>query len=54
LQRLTKSNKEDIGLAEVVSKYNEENILYLCPGHHASMKVEEGLTKVIYFPEIRL
>ena len=37
---------EETGLIRTVSKYNDANILYLCEGHSASLKVEEGVTHV--------
>ena len=45
LQRLADSKK--FSMEKVTSKYNESNTLYLCPGHHASMRVEEGITEVL-------
>ena len=33
-------------MIRTVSKYNDANILYLCEGHYASLRVEEGLTRV--------
>ncbi|KAL4228297.1 hypothetical protein ACF0H5_013728 [Mactra antiquata] len=50
LINLTSDRIEEIGLCEVPSKFNAEHKLYLCPGHHASLQVEEGLTQVL--PEI--
>ena len=46
LADVLENHYEETGMIRTVSKFNEENILYLCDGHYASMRVEEGLTKV--------
>ena len=46
LSAVLEQHYEETGMIRTVSKFNEENILYLCDGHYASLRVEEGLTQV--------
>ncbi|KAL3867189.1 hypothetical protein ACJMK2_044411, partial [Sinanodonta woodiana] len=50
LRSALKARLDSSALHEVQSKFFENTILYLCEGHSACMKVEEGLTEVL--PEI--
>ncbi|WAR27954.1 PATS1-like protein [Mya arenaria] len=50
LQKVAKINQADLGCVKVESTLNTGNILYICEGHHASVKIDEGFVNVL--PEV--
>ncbi|KAH3812974.1 hypothetical protein DPMN_141417, partial [Dreissena polymorpha] len=50
LQAVSKENLAQTGCMQVESKLNTENVLFICEGHEASVRMEEGLVTIL--PEV--